>query len=173
MQKQATQTIKNELMQRWQRWRAKLSGHKRIWWLASGVLGLLGVLVGLWAWLLVDLPPISRLAAGMALPSTRIYDRHGALLYEILPPDGGRNTAIPLTDIPLDCQQAIIATEDANYYQHPGVDVVGVARALWINLQGGEVLAGGSTITQQLARTLLFDPEQRAERTLRRKLRES
>jgi penicillin-binding protein 1C len=44
---------------------------------------------------------------------------------------------------------------------------------LWINVRGGEVVAGGSTITQQVARNLLFDPEQRAERTLRRKLRES
>ncbi|MBL8165158.1 MAG: transglycosylase domain-containing protein, partial [Anaerolineae bacterium] len=64
------------------------------------------------------------------------------------------------------------ATEDANFYNHPGVDVVGILRALWINVRGGEVLAGGSTITQQVARNLLFDPEQRAERTLRRKLRE-
>src|SRR5690606_14640880 len=53
-----------------------------------------------------------------------------------------------------------------------GVDVVGVMRAAWINLRGGEVVAGGSTITQQVARNLLLDPQQRAERSLRRKLRE-
>ena len=47
-----------------------------------------------------------------------------------------------------------------------------MARAVWINLRGGEVIAGGSTITQQVARNLLFDPEQRAERSARRKLRE-
>ncbi|KXK14547.1 MAG: 1A family penicillin-binding protein, partial [Chloroflexi bacterium OLB15] len=63
--------------------------------------------------------------------------------------------------------------EDANFYSHPGVDIEGVIRALWINLQGGEVLAGGSTITQQVARNLLLDPQQRAERSLRRKLREA
>ncbi|MBZ0291579.1 MAG: transglycosylase domain-containing protein, partial [Anaerolineae bacterium] len=54
-----------------------------------------------------------------------------------------------------------------------GVDIEGIARALWINVRGGEVLAGGSTITQQVARNLLLEPEQRTERSIQRKLRES
>ena len=145
--------------------------------LRKGLVSLLMLLIvggsGVYLWLFTDLPPIDRLQAGLVLPSTRIFDRKGQLLYEILPPDGGRNTALPLAAIPQVCQQAIIATEDANFYSHPGVDVVGILRALWINLQGGEVLAGGSTITQQVARNLLLDPEQRAERSIRRKLRES
>jgi 1A family penicillin-binding protein len=129
---------------------------------------------GVWAWLTYDLPPIDRLQAGLALPSTRIYDRSGRLLYEIIgnTQTSGRNTAIPLSEIPAHCINATIATEDANFYSHPGVDVVGILRAAWINVQGGEVIAGGSTITQQVARNLLFDPQQRAERSLRRKLRE-
>ncbi len=128
-----------------------------------------------YGWLFTDLPSIDQLHAGMALPSTRIYDRNGTLLYEILADSqtSGRNTAIPLDTIPLECQQAVISTEDANFYSHPGVDVVGIARAFLINLSGGEVIAGGSTITQQVARNLLLDPEQRAERSLRRKLREA
>ncbi len=125
-----------------------------------------------YVWLFRDLPSIGALEAGLALPSTRIYDRHGRLLYEILPPEQGRNTALTLAEIPDGCQQAVIATEDANFYTHPGVDVVGVARALWINLRGGEIIAGGSTITQQVARTTLLDPTTRAERTLERKLKE-
>ncbi len=124
-------------------------------------------------WLFTDLPSVDDLEAGLALPSTRIYDRNMRLLYEILPPEGGRNTAIRLDEIPDHCVHAVIATEDANFYSHPGVDVTGIARALWINIRGGEVLAGGSTITQQVARSLLLDPEQRAERTIQRKLRES
>ncbi len=128
-----------------------------------------------YGWLFADLPSIDQLHAGLALPSTRIYDRNGVLLYEILADSqtSGRNTAIPLDTIPLECQQAVISTEDANFYSHPGVDVVGIARAFVINLTGGEVIAGGSTITQQVARNLLLDPEQRAERSLRRKLREA
>jgi 1A family penicillin-binding protein len=69
--------------------------------------------------------------------------------------------------------QATVATEDANFYRHPGVDWWAILRAVWINLQGGEVLSGGSTITQQLARNLFLSPEERVQRTLVRKLRES
>jgi len=66
-----------------------------------------------------------------------------------------------------------VATEDASFYENPGVDAWAVLRAVWINLRGGQVLAGGSTITQQVARTLLLEPEERAEKSLRRKLRET
>ena len=79
----------------------------------------------------------------------------------------------PLADIPLVLQQATIATEDQNFYTNPGVDGIGIIRAFWINLQGGEVLAGGSTITQQVTRNLLLEAEERGQRTVRRKLRES
>ena len=157
-----------------------MSGMKRIRNLTrkQKILGLLAALllasgVFVYSWLFVDLPSVDNLEAGLALPSTRIYDRNGLLLYEILPPEGGRNTAIALADVPDHCVRAIIDTEDANFYSHPGVDIEGVARALWINVRGGEVLAGGSTITQQVARNLLIDPEQRQQRTLQRKLRES
>ncbi len=141
--------------------------------LALIVLLLIGM-SAVYAWLFTDLPSIDRLQAGMALPSTRIYDRNGKLLYEILTQgqSGGRNNAIPLDQMPKQCINAAIATEDTNFYNHPGVDIVGVVRAAAINLRGGEVLAGGSTITQQVARNLLLDPSQRAERTLKRKLRE-
>lgn len=135
---------------------------------------LVGFVLFVYFFVFYDLPAIERLQAGMQLPSTRIYDRNRILLYEILPPGetSGRNTVIALDEIPTHCRNAIIATEDANFYTHPGVDLAGILRALWINLRGGEVLAGGSTITQQLARNLLFDPAQRAERTVQRKLRE-
>jgi penicillin-binding protein 1C len=157
-------------MMLWNRWK-RLRRRTRVLWLLLSIV--MSGALGVYFWLFADLPSISRLDAGRALPSTRIYDRNGRLLYEVFPPQSGRNTAIALADVPQHCINAVIATEDANYYSHVGVDVGGMARALWINVQGGEVLAGGSTITQQLARTLLFDPQQRLERTLRRKLRES
>ncbi len=128
--------------------------------------------LGFYLWIFADLPPIDRLQAGMALPSTRILDRHGRLLYEIINREGGRHTAVPLSRIPQALIDATVATEDRNFYSTPGVDPEGIFRAVWINLQGGEVRAGGSTITQQVARNLLLDPEQRASRTLQRKLKE-
>jgi len=105
--------------------------------------------------------------------TTQIYDRDGQLLYEVIDPHMGKHTPLPLAEIPLVLQQATIATEDASFYTNPGVDLRAILRAVWINLRGGEVLSGGSTITQQLARNLLLSPEERYERTLVRKLRES
>ncbi|MGQ0600094.1 MAG: transglycosylase domain-containing protein, partial [Anaerolineales bacterium] len=129
--------------------------------------------LALWNWLIVGLPSLDRLTENTATPSTKILARDGRLLYEITDPAGKRHTTIPLSEIPLALQRATIATEDASFYSNPGVDVVGIARAVWINVTGGEVLAGGSTITQQVARNMLLDPEERASRTLTRKLRES
>ncbi len=123
--------------------------------------------------LFTDLPSLSSLTEALIVPSTKILARDGRPLYEITDPAGVNHTTLPLDEIPLACQQATIAVEDASFYSNPGVDIVGIVRALWINLRGGEVLAGGSTITQQVARNMLLDPQERAERTLLRKLRES
>jgi 1A family penicillin-binding protein len=149
-------------------------------------LGLLLALIaatglGLYFWLLADLPSLRDPAAGAgdrlygyaAAPSSKIYDRYGRLLFEMPPPHAGRHSPVPLDEIPLALRQALVATEDATFYQNPGVDVWAIARAVWINLRGGEVLSGGSTLTQQLARNLLLSPEERYERTLTRKLREA
>ncbi len=104
--------------------------------------------------------------------TTKIYDRNGRLLYEVLDPRAGRRTRVALNDLPLSFRQAVIAVEDANFYQHPGVDATGVLRALVQTLRAGDVVSGGSTITQQLARELLFSKDERDSRTLTRKLRE-
>jgi 1A family penicillin-binding protein len=126
-----------------------------------------------WFWLFSDLPALEALPERLQTPSVRITDRNGRLLYEVLAEQGGRHVVVPLETLPLACRQAAIATEDRRFYKHPGVDLEGVLRAAWINLQGGDTLAGGSTITQQVARNLLLDQAERGERSLRRKLREA
>ena len=70
-------------------------------------------------WLFVDLPSIDALEAGLALPSTRIYDRNGQLLYEILPPDGGRNTAIALEAVPAALRQRRHRHRGLKFLQSP------------------------------------------------------
>lgn len=125
------------------------------------------------AWVFWDLPGIDSISAHLVQPSIRITDRNNRLLYEILPTDGGRHAVLPLESIPECIKQATIAVEDRNFYQNPGVDVEGILRAAWINLQGGETIAGGSTITQQVARSLILDREESNERSLRRKFREA
>ncbi len=134
---------------------------------------LVGVSLAIHSWLFTDLPNVDDLSAGLHRPSIRITDRHRRLLYEVIGEGGGRHTVVPLETIPEACVQATIATEDAHFYTNPGVDIWAIMRAAWINIRGGEVVSGGSTITQQVARNLLLDPQERAERTLTRKLRES
>jgi len=130
------------------------------------------VLVGGLAILLVGLPDIDNLKADLLPASIRITDRDGRLLYEVLPTGTGRQTNLPFSAFPKTLVQATIATEDREFYQHPGVNFIGIVRAFWINLRGGEILAGGSTITQQAARTILLSDKERLERTYWRKLRE-
>jgi penicillin-binding protein 1C len=120
-----------------------------------------------------DLPSVTSLPEKYMTPSVRITDRSGRLLYEVLPETGGRNTVLSIENIPQCLKDATIAVEDKNFYTNPGVDLTGILRAMWINLKGGETIAGGSTITQQVARNLLMSQDERTERTLRRKLREA
>jgi penicillin-binding protein 1A len=65
-----------------------------------------------------------------------------------------------------DLRNAIIAVEDAHYFEHPGVDPWGILRALYVNLKTGRVVEGGSTITQQLAKMLFLRPEKTMERKI-------
>ena len=95
--------------------------------------------------------------------TTRILDRNGNPLYEILDPNAGRRTYVTLDKIAPVLVAATIATEDAEFYEHPGFDVVAIVRALWENYRTGGQGGGASTITQQLARALLLSPEERAE----------
>jgi len=119
-----------------------------------------------------DLPSINSLPNAYMHPSVGITDRNGRLLYEIIPQDGGRNTVLSIEKIPQCLKDATIAVEDKHFYTNPGIDLTGIARSLWVNIRGGETVAGGSTITQQVARNLLLSKYERTERTIRRKLRE-
>ena len=120
-----------------------------------------------------DLPNIETIYDRIHTPSIRITDRTGQLLYEIIPEEGGRHAVVSIEEIPDCIKEATIAVEDGNFYQNPGVDFKGIIRAFWINLKGGEILSGGSTITQQVARNMLLSESERIELSIRRKLRET
>ncbi|NTU76109.1 MAG: hypothetical protein HGA86_08320, partial [Anaerolineaceae bacterium] len=104
--------------------------------------------------------------------TTRIYDRSGAVIYEIIDPNAGRHTYMELDKISRYLLAATIATEDKEFLTHPGFDLWAIARAMWQNYTSGRIASGASTITQQLARGLLLSPEEVNERTIRRKSRE-
>jgi 1A family penicillin-binding protein len=138
---------------------------------ALGLAVLVVALAGLW--FSTALPAPDRLRAQAGLGSTRILDRRGQLLYEVPDPFSARRRPLPLGEMPIALRQATIAVEDASFYSNTGVDLKGIVRAAVIDLRNGDVIAGGSTITQQLARSFLLDPQFAGTRTLDRKLRET
>lgn len=66
---------------------------------------------------------------------------------------------VPYDRIPEECVQAIVASEDKRYFEHHGVDPMGIARAMLMNVKAGGVVAGGSTLTQQTAKNLYYRPD--------------
>ncbi|MDE3096258.1 MAG: penicillin-binding protein 1C [Chloroflexota bacterium] len=126
------------------------------------------------AWAAFYLAPLPPPPAAPALPeSTKILDASGRVLYDSSGPADTRSTYVPLRDLPVRLRQAVVATEDASFYDNPGVDLRAIARAAFTDLVHGQVRSGGSTITQQLARNLYFDPQQRASENPLRKIREA
>jgi 1A family penicillin-binding protein len=105
--------------------------------------------------------------------SLKIVDRQGRLLYDSAGAGDARYTHVALADLPPYVAQAVIATEDASFYDNPGIDLKGVARAALTDVRHGDTRAGGSTITQQLARNLYYDAEERAEPSIARKVGEA
>lgn len=112
-----------------------------------------------------DLPTVDHLARyDPALP-LRIHARDGTLLAEY---GTERREFVPIARIPMHMRQALLAIEDASYYEHRGVDFAGVARAALSNLGAGGRAQGGSTITMQVARVFFLS----REKTYSRKMRE-
>ncbi|MEZ4614334.1 MAG: transglycosylase domain-containing protein [Caldilineaceae bacterium] len=102
--------------------------------------------------------------------TTRIYDRHGELLAELM--DEGQRTWVSVDQVARDLLNATVATEDASFFANSGVDPVRMVGAVVRSAQEGEITSGASTITMQLARNLFLGPEQRYDQSVDRKLLE-
>ena len=87
--------------------------------------------------------------------STVVVDRNGLPLYEALSIDGTRSVKLSANDLPATLVAATVAVEDHRFWSHPGIDVVAMTRALKRNLSERQVVEGGSTISQQVAKLLL------------------
>jgi penicillin-binding protein 1C len=105
--------------------------------------------------------------------TTRILDRNGNVLYEIMDPSAGRRSYVSLEEISPYLVAATLATEDKDFYTHPGFDPTAIFRAFLQNLSSGETVSGASTITQQLAKSLFLTPQERAQGTYARKVKEA
>ncbi len=124
------------------------------------------VLAGLFAYYGRSLPDVHSLRTRWNPPqTTRVLARDGSVLAELFIE---RRTVVPLESLPENMVKALLAAEDADFYEHQGLDWPGLVRALWINIRHGTLAQGASTITQQVVKNVLLTPE----RTLSRKVRE-
>ncbi|MBI5847959.1 MAG: PBP1A family penicillin-binding protein [Nitrospirae bacterium] len=131
------------------------------------VLGALaGVGGGFVYWTLSDLPKLNAIEEYVPVESSKVYSSDAQVIAEFYVE---RRTFIPHYEIPPHVKQAIIAIEDIRFYSHPGVDLIGIVRALVHDIRTGGMRQGGSTITQQLAKMLFLKPE----KSIKRKIREA
>lgn len=123
------------------------------------------VLVGALATLLINdrLPPLDSLLDYKPRIPLRVYSADGVLIGEF---GEERRTFVRIQDVPEAMKNAIVAAEDARFFEHVGIDLIGVARAAVVNLLSGGTEQGASTITMQLAREFFLSPE----RTYTRKI---
>jgi penicillin-binding protein 1A len=103
--------------------------------------------------------------------SSKIYAADGKLITTLH--EEQNRTIIPLERMPLSLQHAVVAIEDERFYEHDGVDVRAVIRAIVANATSGELKEGGSTITQQYVKNVLISPGETAPKTIERKLNEA
>ena len=112
------------------------------------------------------LPDKRALAIANAAPGMTFEDANGKVIATRGP---HRGHMVVLAELPAYVPRAFLAAEDRRFYQHGPIDVQGIVRAARANLKSGRIVQGGSTLTQQLAKTLFLTPDQ----TLRRKLQEA
>jgi penicillin-binding protein 1A len=133
------------------------------------------MVAGVWACLMLgaflayhwaQLPQTDALFHKQKTFSVTLYDAKGRLIGR-----RGIDAGLPvsLDQLPAYVANAVIATEDRRFYDHFGLDVIGLMRAIWVNLEAGRVKQGGSTITQQLAKNLFLT----GDRTMSRKIQEA
>jgi 1A family penicillin-binding protein len=112
------------------------------------------------------LPDVEQLRHYQPSETTRVYANNGELIATLFKEN---RTWVSIATIPQCMRQAIVASEDARFYQHYGIDFVGIARAAWQDYRHHGATQGASTITMQLARSVFLTPDE----TLKRKVQEA
>ncbi len=142
--------------------------------LVFSVVASVGSVAGVYAHYAQQLPPAEMIEVqtSESFKTTKIYDRTGTrLLYEVFDPRWGNRTVVPIEQIPDDMINATISIEDQDFYTNPGINLRGIARAIYVDITG-QGFQGGSSITSLLVKNVIIPPEERAERKLDRKIKE-
>ncbi len=132
----------------------------------AGLLGAAGAGGYIYYHFLRDLPDFTSVKTFRPPVITQIFARDGRRIGEFY---SERRIEVPYSRLPRHLVLAFVAAEDARFFEHPGVDITGIIRAFFRNLEAGEVVEGGSTITQQVVKRILLT----SEKSFSRKLREA
>lgn len=138
------------------------------WWrlfFTLGLFGFAGFMLVL-AWFAYDLPDTREVQPVDKRPSITVLSHDGTMIARY---GGLSGDIVKVRDLPPYVAGAVMAIEDRRFYSHFGVDPLGLARAMWVNLRARRFAQGGSTITQQLAKNLFLTPD----KTIRRKVQEA
>ncbi|MCK4534282.1 MAG: transglycosylase domain-containing protein, partial [Syntrophobacterales bacterium] len=133
-------------------------------WISISVLLLILTGAGFIYFLVDGLPSIASLKDYRPSIITRVYADDGQLIDEFYLED---RKVVQVTDLPKFVIQAFVAAEDARFFRHQGVDLQSIIRAFFKNVEAGTIVQGGSTITQQVAKSLFLSPEKKYIRKLR------
>ncbi len=138
------------------------------WWRLLFTLGLFGfaAFVVLLTWFAYDLPDTRNVQPVDKRPSITVLSHDGTMVARY---GGLTGELVNVRDLPPYVGTAVMAIEDRRFYSHFGVDPLGLARAMLVNVRQGRFAQGGSTITQQLAKNLFLTPD----KTIRRKVQEA
>jgi penicillin-binding protein 1A len=126
----------------------------------------LAIIVPLGAYLYVaeSLPRVDTLADYRPPIVTRVLSDDGTVITELYTE---RRIIVPVSRMPKQLIQAFVAAEDSNFFKHQGIDIVSILRAAFKNIEAGGIVQGGSTITQQVAKSLLLTPERKFKRKIK------
>tara|TARA_B100000925_G_C22009212_1_gene475309 strand:+ start:679 stop:3234 length:2556 start_codon:yes stop_codon:yes gene_type:complete len=127
------------------------------------IIGLTGVIFG-YNFIASQLPEINSIDDYKPALPTKIYDRNGILLRKI---GAEEREIVKIENVPNKVLNAFLAAEDSSFFDHAGVDLFGIARAFIANIKAGKVVQGGSTITQQVAKSFLSNKERSIVRKLK------
>ncbi|GMA99620.1 PBP1A family penicillin-binding protein [Pelosinus sp. IPA-1] len=111
-------------------------------------------------------PQIDSLENLNLVAATQVFDSNGKLISKLFEEN---RIVVSINNISPYLQQAIVANEDSRFFNHIGIDPIGIVRAVWVNLRSGGLVEGGSTLTQQLAKNMFLTQE----RTFTRKIKEA
>ena len=119
---------------------------------------------GITYYIFSGMPPVYELEEYSPSLTTKVFDRHNNLIYEF---SVEKRQLVPLEEIPVDIQNAVISMEDRNFFNHAGFSVKGIFRALVSDIVLGKAAQGGSTLTQQLSRGIFLTNEKKIIRKIR------